>query len=99
MKTQAPGFNVQATSKGEERNNRARWGYFNNRPEDACVSDADGDLDAAVGLGLQGEDDVFGVGAGYTTYYVSPATPSSSRRPGCGSPTPRRAPTSTASPR
>jgi hypothetical protein len=61
-----PGFNVEVAD-----GNKARWGYFNNRPEDKCVNEIEGDFDAAVGIGLVGEDDPYGAGAGYTTYFVS----------------------------
>ena len=44
---QRPGFNVDCL-----QNNRARWGYCANCPQQACqVADSD-DADATIGIGL-----------------------------------------------
>jgi hypothetical protein len=75
-----PGFNVMAGEpdvhfkKDSEktfrqwyhRMNRARWGFFNNKPEDNCEDvegdetddwDPESDYDAAVGMGIDGQMD------------------------------------------
>ena len=62
---QRPGFNIQCND-----GNRARWGYCANIPSQDCQTDESHDADAAIGLGIEGQD-CCPIGAGYTNYFVS----------------------------
>eukprot|EP00438_Fugacium_kawagutii_P001911 Skav218218 [mRNA] locus=scaffold1375:86487:92544:- [translate_table: standard] len=57
-----PGFNLECPE-----GNRARWGFCANCPSQSCHSD---DADAAVGIGLNGQNSPI-VGAGWTSYFAS----------------------------
>eukprot|EP01051_Picozoa_sp_SAG22_P019423 SAG22_NODE_3579_length_1633_cov_1.118644_2_plen_179_part_00 len=48
---QRPGFNTQCND-----GNRARWGYCNNLPNQACQVADTNDADAVIGIGLVGQD-------------------------------------------
>ena len=69
---QRPGFNTVCRD-----NNRARWGFCNNIPNQNCQTSDGDDADAAIGVGLHGQD-CCPIGAGYTNYFVS-NTPDSGR--------------------
>ena len=62
---QRPGFNTVCND-----NNRARWGYCNNIPNQGCQTSDGSDADGAIGLGLHGQD-CCPMGAGHTNYFVS----------------------------
>jgi len=64
---QRPGFNIECLGE----NNRARWGYCANCPQQACqVADSD-DADSTIGIGLTGENTNVEMGAGWTEYFAS----------------------------
>lgn len=67
---QRPGFNVQCKD-----GNSARWGYCLNCQSQKCQSKDTDDADAAIGIGLTGQDDKGGsaMGAGWTEYFASGA--------------------------
>jgi hypothetical protein len=70
--------------------NRARFGYLASKPSDSCAAahTAGGDVDAAIGLGIQGETDLSNeqggvsgmaaAGAGWTGFFESVAAKDSS---------------------
>ena len=63
---QRPGFNVDCL-----QNNRARWGYCANCPEQACqLADSD-DADATIGIGLAGQETTVEMGAGWTECFAT----------------------------
>ena len=63
---QLPGFNVECRD-----NNRARWGYCANCPQQPCqVADSD-DTDATIGIGLTGQVTTVEMGAGWTECFAT----------------------------
>ena len=61
---QHPGFNVHCRD-----NNKARWGYCVNCANQVCQND-DQDSDAAIGIGLSGQNTSPEMGAGWTEYFA-----------------------------
>ena len=83
---QRPGFNT--VCRGD---NKARFGFCGNAPNQPCQSDDNDDSDFAIGLGVSGqangrsvgsESASISLGAGYTDYFASsnPGAPGSSAR-------------------
>merc|ERR1712151_1242626 len=65
---QRPGFNIQCKD-----NNKARWGFCNNIPNQGCQTSDSNDADAAIGIGLKGQATAKEMGAGWTEYFNSNA--------------------------
>merc|ERR1712151_1429378 len=63
---QRPGFNIQCKD-----NNKARWGFCNNIPNQGCQTSDSNDADAAIGIGLKGQSTAKEMGAGWTEYFNS----------------------------
>merc|ERR1712151_910847 len=63
---QRPGFNIQCKD-----NNKARWGFRNNIPNQGCQTSDGNDADAAIGIGLKGQSTAKEMGAGWTEYFTS----------------------------
>merc|ERR1712048_1333288 len=63
---QRPGFNIQSKD-----NNKARWGFCNNIPNQGCQTSDSNDADAAIGIGLKGQSTAKEMGAGWTEYFTS----------------------------
>merc|ERR1711890_158146 len=63
---QRPGFNIQCKD-----NNWARWGFCNNLPTQGCQTSDGNDADAAIGIGLKGQQTNRQMGAGWTNYFNS----------------------------
>ena len=65
---QRPGFNIECND-----NNKARWGYCVNCPNQGCQLDEGSDADASIGIGLKGQSTSVEMGAGWTEYFASGA--------------------------
>ena len=63
---QRPGFNTQCND-----NNRARWGFCTNLPAQACQPNDSDDADAAIGLGINGQNTPTQLGVGYNDYFIN----------------------------
>ena len=63
---QRPGFNTVCRDE-----NRARWGFCANVLDQSCQKADDDDADAAIGLGVNGQNSPTQLGAGYNEYFVS----------------------------
>ena len=63
---QRPGFNVEC-----RENNRVRWGFCNNCPEQECQVEDNDDADATIGIGLTGQSTGVEMGAGWTRFFTS----------------------------
>ncbi len=70
---QRPGFNIECDEHHKKEFNRARWGYCNNCASQSCQGSDDNDSDAAIGIGLSGQDTPNEMGAGWTNYFASGA--------------------------
>ena len=62
---QRPGFNIQCND-----NNRARWGYCNNLPNQDCQTADGNDADGVIGIGITGQD-CCPIGSGHTNFFVN----------------------------
>ena len=62
---QNPGFNMVCRD-----NNKARWGYCVNCASQGCQLDDNNDADAAIGIGLSGQNTSPEMGAGWTEYFA-----------------------------
>jgi len=63
---QLPGFNAADDNNNE---NRARWGFLNNLPEQDCLPNPEDDSDAAIGWGVNATG-CCSAGAGYTEMFT-----------------------------